>query len=131
MTGVQTCALPISVCTDPSTYKAAVIDPGYEDDLKGTKVIGIPVTVKNVSDKADSPASIMYDITTYGPTGLEQQNNYLYGVYLDDSIDNAPNMRPGASVSGVLYVTDEGAGDYILSFDDFTDPVQELTVTVK
>lgn len=119
------------ISADPATYVHTTINPGYESDMTGRAVIGVPVTVTNVGTAAASPADVVYNITTYGPTGLEQQDNYLFGVYLDDSIDNAPSMRPGASVTGMLYLADEGAGDYVLSFDDYTNPVQELTVTVK
>lgn len=116
-----------AVNTEPDGIFGAVVESYEGDPLNGTQMIGIPVTITNNTGETTSPSSYLIDY--YGPRGVEQDDMATY--YFDDSVINVGNMRPGASVEAVLYFTYEGAGEYVATFDNYDDPVQEVVFDVQ
>ncbi len=115
------------VNTDPSSFVRTAVETYEGDPLNGTAVIGVPVTITNNTTETTAPEAFF--ISTYGPNGLEQDDMAAY--YLDDSTINVTSMRPGASVNAVLYFLDEGAGEYVAVFDDYSGTPQEISITVE
>ena len=115
------------VSTDPTTFVRATVESFEGDPDNGTPVIGVPVTITNNSGETKMPDA--YLIELYGPKGLEQTGMAPY--YFDDSIINVSNLRPGATVDAMIYFVDEGAGEYVAVFNNYSDQPQEISVSVQ
>lgn len=101
--------------------KVDTVDNKYSE-YNGTKVIGVPITITNVSDKTHKLN--MFYVKVYGSSGVQSStlNNYF-----DDGDLIYSELRNGASVDGYIYIPYDGDGDYYVSFDNLiNDPIDQL-----
>ena len=78
--------------------------------------IKIPVTVKNISGETHSLNSFDYDL--FGSLGTELDKiNY----YFDNSIDQAGELKNGASYTKYFYLLYDGDGTYSIEFDNYSE----------
>lgn len=101
--------------------KVDTVDNEYSE-YNGTKVIGVPITITNVSD--DTNYLNMFYLKVYGSSGVQSKtlNNYF-----DDGDMIYNKLRSGASVEGYIYIPYDGDGDYYVSFDNIVDdPIDQL-----
>lgn len=85
----------------------------------GETVVGIPVLVKNISDETGNLDE--YKLTIYGSKGIELDKVYYY---FDDGDRAFTSLRPGAEIDGYIYALYDGDGDYYITFDKWSSPVE-------
>ena len=78
-------------------------------------VVKLPVTIKNLKNETHHLSFMYYKF--FGSKGTE-----LDGVesYFDDSVDNAGDLRHGASYTKYFYFLYDGDGEYAIEFDDWS-----------
>lgn len=81
-------------------------------DLNGSKVLCIPITVKNISK--DTHGLNMFFKKAFGPSGKELEDVASY--FMDDDIDFAGDLRSGASTQSIMHVLYEKDGEYVIEF---------------
>ena len=124
----------ITASTDPATFVYATVE-SYDDSVNGKEVIGVPVTLKNLKSESASPFWTL-NITLYGPRGVAQGGGSMSsaGWYFDDSIENAANMRAGATNELYVYFYDEGEGEYVAEIsawdENYNTIKEEVSVMV-
>lgn len=87
-------------------------------EYNGKDVIKIPITVKNLKEETHSLNMFYYKV--YGSQG-SQMNNVSH--YFDDGIDQAGDLRTGASYTKNIYFLYDGNGKYSLEFDNWSDKI--------
>lgn len=92
------------------------VDNEYSD-VYNKPVIAIPTTVTNNNSKTDGLN--MFDIQYFGSAGTELDE---VRYYFDDGAKIFSDLRPGASISGTIYMLYDGAGTYYITFDDYPEP---------
>lgn len=124
----------ITASTDPATFVYATVE-SYDDSVNGKEAIGVPVTLKNLKSESASPFWTL-NITLYGPRGVAQGGGSMSsaGWYFDDSIENAANMRAGATNELYVYFYDEGEGEYVAEIsawdENYNTIKEEVSVMV-
>ena len=124
----------ITASTDPATFVHATVE-SYDDSVNGKEAIGVPVTLKNLKSESASPFWTL-NITLYGPRGVAQGSGSTSaaGWYFDDSIENAANMRAGATNDLYVYFYDEGEGEYVAEIsawdENYNTIKEEISVMV-
>lgn len=124
----------ITASTDPATFVHATVE-SYDDSVNGKEAIGVPVTLKNLKSESASPFWTL-NITLYGPRGVAQGGGSMSsaGWYFDDSIENAANMRAGATNELYVYFYDEGEGEYVAEIsawdENYNTIKEEVSVMV-
>lgn len=101
-----------------SNYTFTTIDNRYSD-YYGKDIIKLPITVKNLSNETHSLNMFYYSI--YGSQGTEIKN--VGGIYFDDNIDYAGDLRSDASYTKYMYLLYDGDGTYSIEFDDWFDEI--------
>lgn len=102
-----------------TTYSFTKVNNRYSDK-NGSSVIKLGANVKNVSSEKKHLNMFYYDF--FGSKGIE-----LDGVssYFDNAIDNAGDLKPGASYKAYFYILYDGDGKYSIDFDNYSE---ELSV---
>lgn len=124
----------ITASIDPATFVYATVE-SYDDSVNGKEAIGVPVTLKNLKSESASPFWTL-NITLYGPRGVAQGSGSMSsaGWYFDDSIENAANMRAGATNELYVYFYDEGEGEYVAEIsawdENYNTIKEEVSVMV-
>lgn len=124
----------ITASTDPATFVYATVE-SYDESVNGKEAIGVPVTLKNLKSESASPFWTL-NITLYGPRGVAQGSGSTSaaGWYFDDSIENAANMRAGATNDLYVYFYDEGEGEYVAEIsawdENYNTIKEEISVMV-
>ena len=106
--------------TFSTEYSCLKIKNSYSD-YNGSRVIGLPVTVKNQGSEKNSLNPFLY--TQYGSKGTRLNT---VGSYFDDDVDWAGDLLPGASYTKSMYFLYDGDGEYKVFFETFK---QELTLS--
>ena len=121
----------VTASTDPATFVRATVE-SYDDSVNGKEVIGVPVTLKNLKSESASPFWTL-NITLYGPRGVAQGGGSMSsaGWYFDDSIENASNMRAGATNDLYVYFYDEGEGEYVAEIGAWDENYNTITEEVS
>lgn len=102
-----------------STYEIITITDEYSS-YKGTKLIKMPISIKNVGEESNKLNS--YYLKIYGPDGTEQEQNYSYEY--DDGLGMAGDLRQDASYTKYLYFEYKGTGEYVIEFDNYDDKLE-------
>lgn len=102
-----------------SDISFTVVDNEFSDYYK-KDVVKVPVTVKNISDETHGLNYFYYEL--YGSQGTQLDS---VASFFDDSIDDAGDMRSGASYTKYFYFIYDGNGKYSIEFDNYSD---KLTV---
>lgn len=116
--------LRIDFNTDKSG-KIETIDNAYSE-YNGTKTIGIPVTITNLSDETNFLN--MFYLKVYGSSGVESD---MLNSYFDDGNQIYSKLRPGASVEGYIYFPYDGDGVYYISFDNMIEASIDMPVNIQ
>ena len=105
--------------TFDTEYSFVTVQNRYSEH-NGKSVIRLGVNVKNVSYEKNHLNMFSYDF--FGSQGTE-----LDGVssYFDNAIDDAGDLKPGASYKAYFYILYDGDGKYSIDFDNYS---QELSV---
>ena len=98
-----------------TSYSFATINNRYSDK-NGKSVIKLGVNVKNISNEKNHLNMFYYD--TFGSQGIELDN---ISSYFDNSIDDAGDLKPGASYKAYFYILYDGDGKYSIDFDNYTE----------
>lgn len=93
------------------------IDNEYSD-YYGKTVVKLPITVKNLKDETHSLNMFYYNV--FGASGTETKS---VTIYFDDGIDEAGDLRTGASYTKYMYFIYDQDGEYAIEFDDFVSKV--------
>ena len=98
-------------------YSFVTLDNEFSE-LNGSTVIKIGATIKNNSGKTGSLNQ--FYMSEFGSKGTE-----LEGVdyYFDESIDDAGDLRDGASYYKYFYILYDGNGKYGIDFDNFSKKI--------
>ena len=108
-----------------STVSFGKITNKYSD-YKGKTVIKIPVTIKNLKDETHQ-LNYFY-CKTFGSKGIELER---IGHYFDDSIEDAKQLRSGASYNKNFYLLYDGDGTYAIEFDKWSKNKITLEFEIK
>ena len=100
-----------------TSYSFTTIKNRYSDQ-NGKSVIKLGVNVKNVSEEKNHLNMFYYDI--FGSQGIELDS---ISSYFDDSIEDAGDLKTGASYKTYFYILYDGDGKYSIDFDNFTQKV--------
>lgn len=95
-----------------SSYIITKVNNEYSD-YHQKDVVKLPITIKNLKNETHSLNMFYYNI--FGSTGTEVESTW---IYFDDSIENAGELRSGASYTKYLYFLYDGDGTYAIEFDD-------------
>jgi ankyrin repeat protein len=87
--------------------------------LNGAVIVGIPVTVKNVSDQTATLNMFSYKVFGSQGTTLRSVN-----AFFEDNIDFMGALRPGASKTSMLYMPFDGNGNYYVAFDEYPEKLE-------
>lgn len=91
------------------------VDNKYSD-LYNKPVIAIPTTVTNNNSKTDGLN--LYYLTCFGSAGTTLDD---VRYYFDDGLTIFGDLRPGASISGTIYMLYDGAGTYYITFENYVE----------
>lgn len=91
------------------------VDNKYSD-VNNKPVIAIPTTVTNNNSKTGG-LNFFY-IKCFGSAGTTLDDVF---VLFDDGTKIFEDLRPGASISGTIYMLYDGAGTYYITFDNFAE----------
>lgn len=83
----------------------------------GQEVVRVPVTIKNLKDETHSLNIFYYSIFGSQGTQIGSATSYF-----DDGIDEAGDLRSGASYTKAFYFLYDGDGTYTIEFDDVWGP---------
>ena len=95
----------------------SVVDSMFSDN-DGKTAFGIPVTMTNHKDEPHSLNMFYYDC--YSPKGSKIDNA---SAYFDNSMDWGGNILPGATATRYLYFYYDGAGEYTVALDNFSQKI--------
>ena len=84
----------------------------------GKTVVKLPITVKNVKDETHGLNMFYYKV--YGSSGTETKT---VTIYFDEGIDEAGDLRSGASYTKYMYFIYDGDGQYAIEFDNWSSKV--------
>lgn len=94
-------------------YSFTTVDNEYSDNY-GDDVVRLSITVKNLKNETNGLNMFNYKI--FGSKGTEvKEMNY----YFDDNIDEAGDLRSGASYTKYMYFLYDGDGKYAIEFDNW------------
>ena len=85
-------------------------------DVHNKPVIAIPTTVTNNNSKTEMLN--LYYMKCFGSAGTTLDD---VRFYFDDGMAIFGDLRPGASISGTVYMLYDGAGTYYITFDNFAE----------
>ena len=115
--------------TTKNSIENVTLENQYSD-LNGSKVMKIPVKIKNLSDETVSSYMLMTE--SYNPKGVESENVDYYFMETDDkNIKFIGDIRAGAEADGFLYILNEGSGEYVIEFDEILGNKKEVKFSVK
>lgn len=80
------------------------------------RVVRVPVTVRNKGNKNNHISMFYYKF--FNTNGIELASK---GSYYNDSLDYAKDLAPGEKYDKFFYITYEGAGKYIIEFNNFSN----------
>ncbi len=103
--------------TISSKYSFDVVDNKFSDYHKQS-VVKVPVTVKNLKDETHSLN--MFNYSLFGSKGTELEN---VSSLFDDGVDEAGDLKTGASYTKYFYLLYDGDGTYSIEFDDWSDKI--------
>lgn len=106
-------------------YTFVTVDNEFSD-YYGDDVVRLGVTVENVSDENNSLNMFFYEV--FGSKGTELDS---VTFYFDDSVDNAGDLKPGASYHTYFYFLYDGDGTYSIDFDNWTEEISVSFDIVK
>ena len=105
-------------------YSFTTIDNEYSENY-GADVIKLPITVKNLKEETHGLNMFYYSV--FGSKGTEVD---AVNTYFDDNIDEAGELRTGASYTKNMYFVYDGDGQYAIEFNDLFNKVTvEFDVT--
>lgn len=105
-------------------YSFTTIDNEYSENY-GADVIKLPITVKNLKEETHGLNIFYYSV--FGSKGTEVDE---VNTYFDDNIDEAGELRTGASYTKNMYFVYDGDGQYAIEFNDLFNKVTvEFDVT--
>ena len=81
-------------------------------------MVKIPVTIKNLKDETHSLNMFYYK--TFGSKGTQLDT---LGYYFDNSVDEAGDLRSGASYTKYFYLLYDGNGTYAIEFDNWAKKI--------
>lgn len=87
-------------------------------DNHGKSVVKIPVTIKNLKDETHSLNMFYYK--AFGSKGTQLDT---LGYYFDNSVDEAGDLRSGASYTKYFYLLYDGDGTYAIEFDNWAKKI--------
>lgn len=90
----------------------------------GKEVVKVPVTVKNIKDETHSLNMFYYSF--YGSQGTQLNSA---SSYFDEGLDEAGDLRSGASYTKYFYFLYDGNGTYSIEFSDVWSP--KITVNFE
>lgn len=87
-------------------------------EYNGKTVVKLPITVKNIKDETHGLNMFYYNV--YGSNGTEVKT---VTIYFDNGIDEAGDLRSGASYTKYMYFIYDGDGQYAIEFDNWSSKV--------
>ena len=107
-----------------SEYEFTTINNRYSE-YNNQVTIKLPITVKNISQETTGLNMFYYDV--YGSQGTEVKS---LNSYFDENIDDAGDLRSGASYTKYIYFLYDGNGKYDIEFDNWSEhKVVEFNIT--
>lgn len=107
-----------------SEYEFTTVNNRYSE-YNNQVTIKLPITVKNISQETTGLNMFYYDI--YGSQGIEVKS---LNSYFDENIDDAGDLRSGASYTKYIYFLYDGNGKYDIEFDNWSEhKVVEFNIT--
>lgn len=107
-----------------SEYKFTTVNNRYSE-YNNQVTIKLPITVKNISQETTGLNMFYYDV--YGSQGTEVKS---LNSYFDENIDDAGDLRSGASYTKYIYFLYDGNGKYDIEFDNWSEhKVVEFNIT--
>lgn len=107
-----------------SEYEFTTVNNRYSE-YNNQVTIKLPITVKNISQETTGLNMFYYDV--YGSQGTEVKS---LNSYFDENIDDAGDLRSGASYTKYIYFLYEGNGKYDIEFDNWSEhKVVEFNIT--
>lgn len=100
-----------------SDISYATVDNQFSEH-NGKSVVKIPVTIKNLKDETHSLNMFYYK--GFGSNGTELD---ILGYYFDNSIEEAGELRSGASYTKYFYLLYDGNGTYAIEFSSWTKKI--------
>lgn len=94
-------------------------------DYYGKDVVRVPVTIKNLKNETHNLNMFYY--SWYGAQGIQLDS---VTHYFDDGIDEAGNLRTGASYTKYFYFLYDGNGTYTVEFSDWSDKIS-ININIK
>ena len=115
--------LKITIRTD---YSFDVVDNMFSD-YDGKTVVKLPITIENIS--GETHGLNYFDYKIYGTKGTKAED---LGVYFDDDIRDAGDLRSGASYTTYIHFLYDGDGRYAIEFDNWDEKVTaEFPITAN
>ena len=97
-----------------NNYTFTCVDNEYSEHYMKT-AIRIPVTVRNIDTTTGNLN--MFDVKPYDSNGnAASEAKSYYCLEVGDGRDAYQELRPGASVTGAIYIFYSGNGDYYITF---------------
>ncbi len=107
-----------------SEYEFTTVNNRYSE-YNNQVTIKLPITVKNISQETTGLNMFYYDV--YGSQGIEVKS---LNSYFDENIDDAGDLRSGASYTKYIYFLYDGNGKYDIEFDNWSEhKVVEFNIT--
>ena len=107
-----------------SEYEFTTVNNRYSE-YNNQVTIKLPITVKNISQETTGLNMFYYDV--YGSQGTEVKS---LNSYFDENIDDAGDLRSGASYTKYIYFLYDGNGKYDIEFDNWSEhKVVEFNIT--
>lgn len=99
------------------SYSFVTLDNEFSE-LNGSTVIKLGATIKNNSGKTDHINQFF--LTEFGSKGTELDS---VDYYFDESVDDAGDLRDGASYYKYFYILYDGNGKYGIDFDNYSKKI--------
>ena len=96
-------------------------------DHDGDAVFLVPLTITNNSD--ETTGLNMFSYSQYGPDGTQIDSVSAY--FMDEDVDFAGDMRPGATQESKMAFLYVGDGDYVIEFGIFGTSVEVILPITK
>lgn len=107
-----------------SEYEFTTVNNRYSE-YNNQVTIKLPITVKNISQETTGLNMFYYDV--YGSQGTEVKK---LNSYFDENVDDAGDLRSGASYTKYIYFLYDGNGKYAIEFDNWSEhKVVEFNIT--
>jgi len=116
--------LEISIGND---YVFKTVNNRYSE-YNGKTVVGVPMTIKNLSQETNHLNMFFYKIFGSSGTEVEKLNSYF-----DNTVEDANNdLRYNASYTKYTYFLYDGDGTYSMEFDNYSSKILvEFDITKK